>query len=553
MKSFVLVIVAVITFVTLIMIDTLLILRKPKMSKEIEMVLGYAQYMISFWFPIACFAMILQYYILNTLVCAVLWIVLFEIINKVLSHRILCHATLNIKIAMSFLVMALCVVYFGIQAILEWSRDYLGMVCIIIALMIGFFVPIDVLLADLSLKEKGKEIIKATKLAEITKSVWFIYMLTIVYFIVCALIDKTDLYNKYVKSMELGLIVGVFAALPVIVIVKKKTANSLKDCFDTRQDIFKSESFERYRRKVETFLKYTNTEKYDYVEAFLFYKAFGDFCDKEDRYEADSMLNVYEHMLQEYSCYSEMTISQRYPYNDNIFVLKKGKRKYCGDIMTSPWPLFKEYLRLYSGIALEQGNVPKEERDRYASAGFTKNKEKWLLYFLENYHRLSSKEKKKMIPKELRSFLLNSYREEAMWVIPVGCNVAKMRTFVGESGIEEKFDFGDLVLMAIYEWFTLHSNNLEEATKRIRNYFGTEQEAVVACETWLGGFKDWEEFVVANKLQKLVKKSKNIFFEKYGEPIVYFEKHSLQNMLPKSRKEWLKMLKKMSSMIYNRY
>lgn len=553
MKNIVFFIVAVLTFVALILIDVLLILRRPSKSKEIERILEYAQYMIFFLFPIACFAIILQYYILNTLLCAVVWILLFEISNRILSHRLLSHATVDIKVAMSFLGMTLCAIYFGTQAIIEWSKDYAGMMCTIIALMLGFFVPIDILLANISPKEKGKEIFKATKLSVITKGIWIIYVCTIIYFIVCAFMDKTEIYDKYVIAAELGLIVGVFAALPVIAIVSKKTANALKDCYDTRQDIFKSEGFESYRSKVERFLKYTDKERYDYVEAFLFYKAYVAFCEKEDKYEADSMLSVCEHMLQEYSACSEMTISQRYSYNDNIFVLKKGKRKYSGDIMTSPWPLFKEYLRSHSEIVLEQGNVPKKERDRYASAGFKKNNEMWLLYFLENYHSVSSKKKRNMIPNEVRSFLINSYREEAMWLVPVGCNVSKMKNFVGESKIEEKYDFGDLVLKSIYEWYTLRNSNLEEATKRIKDCFGNEQEVVEACEAWLSRFKDWKEFVVANKLQKLVKKSKNIFVEKYEEPIMFFEGHSMQNMLPESQENWLKMFKKISSIIYNRY
>lgn len=553
MKNVIFIIVAIITFVALILIDVLLILRKPQKSKEIEHILEYVQYMIFFLFPIACFAIILQYYILNTLLCAVIWIALFEISNRILSHRLLSHATVDIKVAMSFLGMTLCAIYFGKQAIFEWSKDYAGMMCIIIALMLGFFVPIDVLLANISPKEKGKEIFKATKLPVITKGIWIIYVFTIIYFVVCSFVEKTELYDKYVISMELGLIVGVFVALPVIAIVSKKSANSLKDCYDTRQYIFKSETFAIYRRKVENFLKYSDKEKYDYVEAFLFYKAFVSTCDEGEKYESDSMLSVCDHIKQEYSWCSTMTISQRYSYNENIYVLRKGKRKYCGDIMTSPWPLFKEYLRAYGKIVLEEGNVPKKERVRYATAGFTENQEKWLLYFLENYHKLSFKEKKKMIPQEVRSFLINSYREEAMWLIPVGCNAAKMRSFVGGSKIEEKYDFGDLVLNAIYEWYNLRSSNSEEATKQIKDCLGNEQEAVEACEIWLGGFKDWKEFVVANKLQKLVKKSKNIFVEKYEEPIMCFEGHSLQNMLPESQENWLKMFKKISSMIYNRY
>lgn len=553
MKNSVFLMVVFVTVWGLMLFEVLLVLRPPKKHKEIEQKLEYIQYMIFFMFPIACSAVTMQYLIKNPFFSAVIWVLIIEFSNRILSRRILCSASVEVKVAMSFLVMTLCAVYFGTQAIFDKSKDYCNMTSIILALIVGFFIPLDVLLKNTSIWEKGKEILDKSYLKEIKRGIWIVYVLMVIYSVVFAIMGRTEVYDKYIIQFELGIVIGVFLALPLIAIISKKTANSLKDCYDTRQYIFKSEAFERYRREVENYLNYTDKERYDYVEAFLFYKAYVAFCKKEDKYEADSMLSVCEHMLQEYSACSEMTISQRYSYNDNIFVLKTGKRKYSGDIMTSPWPLFKEYLRLYSEIVLEHGNVPKKERDRYASAGFRKNNEMWLLYFLENYHKLSSKKKKNMIPKELRSFLIDSYREKAMWLVPVGCNVSKMKNFVGESKIEEKYDFGDLVLMSIYEWYTLRNSNLEEATKRIKDCFGNEQEVVEACEVWLSRFKDWKEFVVANKLQKLVKKNKNIFVEKYEEPIMFFEGHSMQNMLPKSKKKWLKMFKKMSSMIYNRY
>lgn len=50
MKNIVFFIVAVLTFVALILIDALLILRRPSKSKEMERILEYAQYMIFFYF-----------------------------------------------------------------------------------------------------------------------------------------------------------------------------------------------------------------------------------------------------------------------------------------------------------------------------------------------------------------------------------------------------------------------------------------------------------------------------------------------------------------------
>ena len=553
MNSLVFIISSVITFVALIIMDILLILNNLQKNKDIEKLLGYMQYMISFLFPIACFAIILQHYVINTLICALLWIVIFEISNRILSYRLLCYATVDMKVAMAFLVMLLCVVYFGTQAILNCSKEYLGMMFIIIALMLGFFVPIEILVSNLSLKEKSKEILKTTKLAEITKGMWIVYFLTTIYFLIYVIVDKIGCYSNYFISMQIGLIVGVFAALPVILVLSKMKSNALKDCYDTRKDIFKSQEFLSYKRKVENFLNYTDKERYDYVEAFMFYEAFVSVCDKSGKCEANSMFSVCEHIRKEYSYCSEMIISQRYSDNENIYVLKKGKRKFCCSVMTSPLPLFKEYLRTYSGISTEDGNVPKRERERYASHGFERNTEMWFLYFLENYHKIKPHKKKEIIPKEVRSFLINSYREEAVWLNPIGCNLSKMKKIAGLSTIEEKYAFGDLTLKAIYEWYNISDDESELAEKLWKDYFGGNQAEFKACGAWLQEFISWNDFIVSNKLQKMVKKSKNIFIEKYGEPILYFKKHSINNLLPISRKDWLKMFKRMSSMIYNRY
>lgn len=117
MNGLVFIVSSVITFAALIILDILLILRNLQKNKDVEKLLGYMQYMISFLFPIACFAIILQHWVINTLLCALLWIVIFEVSNRILSYRLLCHATLDMKVAMSF---------FGDAALrcLFWSTSY---------------------------------------------------------------------------------------------------------------------------------------------------------------------------------------------------------------------------------------------------------------------------------------------------------------------------------------------------------------------------------------------------------------------------------------------
>lgn len=446
--------------------------------------------------------------------------------------------------------MLLCIAYFLIDAAFR-SREHFEVIGDVIAIIMGFFISIKVLLNDESFLKKCCSIIQETKVQQLSKGVKILFGLCVCIFVIQTCIEKfTDVLN-YDVEIYFGLIVGVFFYLPFLFLLKNRTFDALKDCCDARIDIFESDLFMEYRQKIETYLGYDENEKYDNVESFFFYKAFVEKCNRRTLYEADSTKTVCEYFKEKNSCFQEADIILKEATNPNKYLLKVRQQKYCGDVMTSPWLLLKEYLRLYSTIKLENGNVPLHKRKEYKQAGFEKNKEMWLLYFLENYHLKSKKDKVKVIPEQVRKFLRNTYYYGAMWMIPVGCNATKMLDFKGESGKEEKYDFGDLALMSIWEWYSKRAIQPDETRQNLSKLFGGEMKAVEYCEKWLCNFSDWDEFVRKNELTKMVKRVRG-FGKKYKEPIMYFDGHSYQNMHPRTEELWLEMFDTIGQLIYDR-
>ena len=465
--------------------------------------------------------------------------------------------SVDTKVAMSFMAMLLCVVYFAINWAVDYAEGfnsyYFEMLCVMLSVMLGFFVPINVLLSDIPFGLFLKRIKAETKIDTLKKSAWVPFWVTVSIFVIQAIVSNISFLQKQAAWLTLGFIGGILVALPIMYIVLKGNRDSIKNCSDTRQFVFEQERFRAYQKKVEVFLKYSQKERYDHIEALLFYKAYVENLSRQMTYEADSTKKVCEHFKKDYKCCDEMNIVKRWNDNENIYVLQKGKKRYCGDVMTSPWPLVKEYIRTYSGLKFENGNVPLKDQERYKRAGFKSNKERWLLYFLEHYHKLSDKEKEKVIPKELRSYLCYAYKENAIWIIPVGCNKGKMIYAYGPSGKRESYDFGDLLLLAIYKWYCLKNVGLEKAREELECLLGKQNDSIDNWEMWFLEFENWNEFVISNNLQRMVNQQKTVNTIEYVEPIMFFSNHSSERILPQSKEGWLEMFKKMSEVLFKRY
>lgn len=555
MKAFLLSFILIISLM-LIFVGVLLHIPLHK-NKNLEGAILQIQSVLFIAFPLACFSILLAVFSINPLICSIVWIVIIWFCKRFSLSKMSILISVDTKVAMSFLAMLLCAIYFVIRWLVDYkegfSSYYFEMLCVMLSVMLGFFVPINVLLSDVTPFEFLKRIIEETKIYILKKSAWVTFAVTAFFFVIQAVVENISLFKKHMQPLTWGFISGIIVAIPIMSVILKCHRNAIKDCSDIRQTFYEGELFLVYQKKIEDFLGYSHKERYDYVEALFFYEAYTESLDKQMLYEVDSLRIVCEHFKRDYKYYNEMDIVKRYEWNDNIYILKKGNKRYCGDVMTSPWPLVLEYLRAYSELDLENRDIPLRDKERYLKSGFNGNKEMWLLYFFERYHRLSDKEKEKIVPKEMKSFVYYAYHEKAIWAIPIGCDAGKMQYAIGPSGSREKYDFGDLTLQAIYRWYCMKKDGLEKARESFAELYEKSSGEVGIWEKWLLDFKDWNDFVVSNNLQNLVNQKRSIDRMDYREPIMFFRDHSAKKVLPQTKVEWLEMFKKIAELIYSRY
>ena len=213
----------VVSFGAMIMIEVLFGMKWKKWSGKIEQNLMRCYYVYFYSFLVACFSIILQQYnMINQLLCSIIWILILAVGNRVASHKLVGNDDTNINLA-----MLLSAIYFVMKSIFENSIEYLEMFWIVISLIVGCFVPLDELLSNDSVCYKVKAIIKNTHLKEIKKNTWLGFGFTMVCFVVCFILYETQFYKKYGALMDLGFIVGVLAALPLMDSISRKNAKVL--------------------------------------------------------------------------------------------------------------------------------------------------------------------------------------------------------------------------------------------------------------------------------------------------------------------------------------
>ncbi len=118
---------------------------------------------------------------------------------------------------------------------------------------------------------------------------------------------------------------------------------------------------------------------------------------------------------------------------------------------------------------------------------------------------------------------------------------------VERSGIWANCDHWDLVMFAVYNWYTDNKN--DEHLKLLLNRYGNNKNidlSIRYCKQWLGNFKDWKDFVDSNYLQPYVD-------ERY-EPIELWEGHFNGRLLTDltDREEFLQAVGKMTEIAKER-
>lgn len=188
--------------------------------------------------------------------------------------------------------------------------------------------------------------------------------------------------------------------------------------------------------------------------------------------------------------------SREYKYQ---LILRDGTEceYYRGDTMTSFTNIYKHY---------------EDNKKNFETNSIIRDKVEELA---KNYHTIGN-----MIP------------------VPSGFNFSR-------AGKDAKYDYWDLTMLKIKEWYNDTSNDAP-----LKMLLNDNENAIEPCKKWLNKFDNWNDFVEKNYLSP--------FVETKGadgnyELLHFWEDHSFENCeLPSDTNEFLEFLKKLNECIKDR-
>lgn len=519
------------------------LIKGKTVINKIEKSMSQMLYLWNMAGPLVIFAIVNGYIEMNPLICSLVWIGIIGVMDK-LSTRKNCIDIAK-KPVLIFLAMLLGVIFPIIQwVVVEHSSKYTEIAYTMGALIVGFFVPLDIILSDTYPKKKCVEIVKGIGFNNLECTTVAMYIVCIGLLVIVGVIEKMGIKNQ----VDMGIVVGIIILLVVFAKIPKKFNNSIEDCIDYRENLFDSQLFKEYRFDIENKLGLSHEEWYDHVEVFLFYEAFLS-KDKNKCFVAKTVEpQIYEVLQNSFSTYKKYKVSVK--NKTQKYILKNGQKEYVYEYLVNAWEIFSTFIHKFSNIQFEDGDIPQVYKVKYEAWGFVTEKERWLLFFLEQYHCLSRKEREQIVPAVLRDFAYSIYKDQALWAVPKKCiSYCQNDKNLYEFG---KYSSCNVLLSIAYEWFKRKRDGgstreyLEKVVKR-KTYIN-------AFESWFCEYENWESFVLSNKLNKFV--NKKISWASYGfcKPRKIFDlKLSNKDNIEKEKKKWIKALKKTEDMIYYRF
>lgn len=516
--------------------------KNKERSNKLIYALSQIQYLLLQTIVIATYITISTSIKINQLILYLILIVVLFLVDKLINRKLLINTSEKIKVALCFFAMLLCIMFFFGQAVLEHDYNtYKGVLSNGVALVIGFFLPLDVILEDTYLKKKFEIIVEGTGEKKLGRTVKILYALVAVIFFAVMYSAKNNLAIKYYISVCLGLVFGFVFVLIIQRLFFERIYNVFDDCTDIRKEIFEHSKFKEYKTNLEKNFNLKSGAPYDQVEAFLFYKAFvlkePELCSKLIN---NDILSEEEKTLviskDKYGTY----------YNEkekNTPIDSKKEVVYDG--LVDGWEIFENHIKCYSELFQKNQNDNEKNGN---DVGYNSEEERWLFYFLEYYHPLSKKEKKKIIPTELNIFFATIFKEQSLWIIPEKCKQYFAEN--KEKNAIEEVEIGGIILSSAYDWFECKATGKD--SKKCLSDKGFDDSIIETIESWLSEYEDWSSFIISNNLRRIVdrKRSLNSYGFKQPKTFKLYDKTCVD--INKRKKKYLKSIKEMTDNLNTR-
>lgn len=163
---------------------------------------------------------------LNVLLSAALLVFLVWLASKI-SHKCIDKESMDIrekKLAVVVSVFGISIIL-AVLSIIEIEPEYWKYICAAFAIIVGFFVPLDVLVGEDSFKEALEKIKESFAFKKVRKAIIIIPLLTLGIIICIAFVVPRIISDELQDAINVGIAIGtiVFFVFIVVVTSNKKT------------------------------------------------------------------------------------------------------------------------------------------------------------------------------------------------------------------------------------------------------------------------------------------------------------------------------------------
>lgn len=221
-------------------------------------------YMTFLLLPTSAIIILLELCKFDALSGSLIWLFTYGICNFLFA-LVFGKETVKVtnKKEMALLAMVLNVIYFGFQSLFNGFSQYNGLFISATALMIGYYIPLDVVLNDnYDIKKMFDKIAKLRLKGLKNKQAIFAIIICLIFAGIVNLYECIARHNKYEIYIHSGIIIGVILATVVISKERKKRmpvgkgalgSSATRDykCYSETKMMNEGELFKRFRRVIK--------------------------------------------------------------------------------------------------------------------------------------------------------------------------------------------------------------------------------------------------------------------------------------------------------------
>lgn len=198
----------IITFVTLG--GVILLIQRKKLYEEAEVICSQIIYLLLLGISFLTAITIFELLKVDPFISTVLWFVIIVLVNRFADWKCILPTNEDVKSLLLLGAFILCLIYFGTSACLTKHNIYCEMIKYTLTLIMGFYIPFDVILSKEPLKKKMQEIKRGTGINSKKKEMVYLYLFLCVLLIAYLKFENCKFVKENERNFMIGFIIGMF-------------------------------------------------------------------------------------------------------------------------------------------------------------------------------------------------------------------------------------------------------------------------------------------------------------------------------------------------------